>query len=311
MNRSSRLASGLVLLVATLGCGTSKEPPPASSSSLPAGVVARVEGESISGSAVAQIAERQGLQPRAALTPALSDALFAAAARASLPPSMIASVERAAAARAVLERMGSESVAVGPPTEAEVAELVRERWVELDRPDAARTTHAVVMNTDPNRDGSAQALAEKLASVVKATSSAEEFVTLVKSVPAEGFEVRAENLPAITTEGRGFERTEKGFVAAFTSFDRDFARAANRLQQPGELSPVVKTRFGYHVIRLTERIPGSVVPKAELAALLRPEVETRRAARLRRELLDKLRAASAIQLDRAVEELTARLQPSP
>jgi hypothetical protein len=310
MSLRARLASGLLVLVAILGCGTPTEPL-TTSSSLPAGVVARVAGESISGSAVAQIAERQGLPPRAALSPALSDALFAAAARASLPGSIVASVERAGAARAVLERIGSESVASGPPSDTEVADLVRERWVELDRPDAARATHAVVMNTDPKRDGAAQALAEKLLSAAKAANSAEEFLSQVKSVPAEGFEVRAENLPALTTEGRGFERGEKGFVSASTSFDRDFARAANRLQQPGELSPVVKTRFGYHVIRLAERIPGSAVPKAELPTLLRPEVETRRAARLRRELLEKLRAASAIQIDRAVDELTARLQPSP
>ena len=311
MSRTARFASGLMVLVAIPGCGTPNEPLPVASSSLPAGVVARVEGESISGSAVAQIAERQGLQARAALSPALSDALFAAAARASLPVSIIAAVERAAAARALLERVGVESVAAGPPTDTEVAELVRERWVELERPDAARTTHAVVMNTDPNRDGAAQALAQKLALAAKAASSAEEFLSLVESVPGEGFEVRAENLPAITTDGRGFERTEKGFVSAFASFDRDFALAANRLHEPGDLSPVVKTRFGYHVIRLAERIPGSVLPTAELATLLRPEVDTRRAARVRRELLEKLRAESAVQIYRAVDELTARLQPSP
>jgi peptidyl-prolyl cis-trans isomerase C len=311
MSRTPRFASGLLVLVATLGCGTPNELPPVASSSLPPGIVARVEGESISGSAVAQIAERQGLPPRAALSPALSDALFAAAARASLPVSIISAVERAAAARAVLERVGAESVAAGPPTHSEVAELVRERWVELERPDAVRTTHAVVMNTDPNREGAAQALAQKLALAAKGASSAEEFLSLVKSVPAEGFQVKAENLPPITPEGRGFERTEKGFVSALSSFDRDFALAANRLQRPGDLSPVVKTRFGYHVIHLVERIPGSVVPPAELATLLRPEVETRRAARLRRELLEKRRSASDIQIDRAVDELTARLQPSP
>jgi hypothetical protein len=309
MSRDTRLASGLVVLVATLGCGTPKDPLPASSS-LPAGVVARVEGESISSSAVTHIAERQLLEPRAALSRALSDALFAAAARASLPDPVISTVERAAAARAVLERLGSDSVSLGPPSDAEIAALVRERWAELERPDGARTTHAVVMNTDPHRDRAAQELAERLASAAKAANSAEEFLSLVKAVPADGFEVRAENLPAITADGLGFERTEKGFVGAFSSFDRDFARAANGLQHPGQLSPVVKTRFGYHVIRLAERIPGHVVPKAELASLLGPEVETRRAARLHEELLKKLRRASATQIDRAVDELTARVQPS-
>jgi parvulin-like peptidyl-prolyl isomerase len=310
MSRSARFAYGLVVLVATLGCDTPNEPPPAASSSLPAGVVARVEGESISGFAVAQIAERQLLEPRAALSRALSDALFAAAGRATLPVAVTSSIERAAAARSVLEHIAVDSAAAGPPSDAEMAELLRERWADLARPDAVRTTHAVVINADTRRDAAAQALAEKIASSAKVASSAEQFTTLAKAVPTEGFEVKAEALPAITADGRGLSRTDKGFVAAST-FDHEFARAANQLQQPGELSPVVKTRFGYHVIRLEERIPARVVPRAELPAVLGPEVQTRRAARQRRELLEKLRRASAVQIDRAVDELTARVQPSP
>lgn len=310
MSLSARLASGLVVLVATLGCGTANESARPASSSLPAGVVARVEGESISAFAVAQIAERQRVQPPAALSRALSDALFAAAARATLPVTVTSSIERAAGARSVLEQIAADSAAAGPPNDAELADLLRERWPDLDRPEAARTTHAVVINADARRDAAARALAEKIVSSVEGASSAEQFMSLAKAVATEGFDVRAEALPAITADGRGVWRVDKGFVAAST-FDREFARAANQLQQPGELSPVVKTRFGYHVIRLDERIPGSSVPKAELPVLLGPELQTRRAARLRTELLEKLRRVSAIQIDRAVDELTARVQPAP
>jgi peptidyl-prolyl cis-trans isomerase C len=277
---------------------------------LPAGIVARVEGESISVFAVAQIAERQRLEPRAALSRALSDALFAAAARATLPVAVTSSIERSAAARGLLEQIAADSAAAGPPSDAELADLLRERWPDLDRPEAVRTTHAVVINEDARRDAAARTLAEKIAVSVKDASSAEQFTSLAEAVPAEGFEVKAEALPIMTADGRGLARADKGFVAA-SSFDREFARAANQLQQPGELSPVVKTRFGYHVIRLEERIPASAVPKAGLPALLGPELQTRRAARQRRELLEKLRRASTTQIDRAVDELTARVQPSP
>ncbi len=38
-----------------------------------------------------------------------------------------------------------------------------------------------------------------------------------------------------------------------------FAEAAGRLQTPGEISPVVKTEFGYHVLKLIERTPDTQV----------------------------------------------------
>lgn len=311
MSRRSRLASGLVLLVATLGCGTRKEPAPATSSSLPDGVVARVEGEAVSVSAVELIAERQLLEPRAALSRALSSALFAAAGRATLPGHVPSSIERAAAARSVLERIAADSASAGPPTDAEIAELQRERWAEIDRAQGVRTVHAVAISKDPKLDAAAGALAVKIAAAVKSAVSDDEFISLANAVPAEGLEVKAEALPPITPDGRAFERTEKGFVGSPTSFDHDFSRAANALQQPGDLSPIVKTRFGYHVIRLVERFPASIVPKAEILTAFGPELQTRRAVRLRRELLEKLRSSSVIQVDRAVDELTGRLQPTP
>lgn len=310
MSRRPRRAYALVMLVATLACSTRKEPRPAAAA-LPPGVVARVEGESIEGSSVALIAERQSLPPRAALARALSDAMFAAAGRATLPGALVSSIERAAAARALLEQIGADSLRAGPPTDAETSELLRERWADLDRPEAVRVTHAVVINGDPQREAAARAVAEKLASAAKAAKSAQELKTLVESVPAEGFDVRAEELPAITADGRSFAPAEKGFAAAPTTFDLDFARAANQLEQPGELSPVVRTRFGFHVIRLEERIPAGGVPKEELATLLGPEVQARRAARLRAELLEKLRGPSPVELDRAVDVLTAPIQTGP
>jgi peptidyl-prolyl cis-trans isomerase C len=55
----------------------------------------------------------------------------------------------------------------------------------------------------------------------------------------------------------------------------EFAEAAFALKQPGDLSPVVKTQFGYHVIRLTERKPAE--------PLAFPEVENQITAQLREE----------------------------
>jgi parvulin-like peptidyl-prolyl isomerase len=129
-------------------------------------------------------------------------------------------------------------------------------------------------------------------------------------VPHEGFELKVEPLSAVTADGRTFEKRDAAFLPR-GAFDLDFARAASQLTTPGQLSPVIQSAFGFHVIRLEERIPGVAVPKAELPRLLEPEVMTRRAGRARRELLDKLRQGAKIEVDRAHDELTTKPKLNP
>jgi hypothetical protein len=307
---SGRSWTGWALLVA-VGCSSAGAPPSPVTSGLPAGLLARAGGEVISVATVSRIAAGQGIAPRAALDLALSDALFAQGARAALPASSTRSIERAAAARSVLEQLGADAAQAGAPTDAELAEITRERWVELDRPAAARTTHALVLNDKPERDAQARALAEKLAAALQGATSGEELIRLAQAFPAEGFKIHSEALPFVTADGRTFQRRDAGFTARPGAFDLDFARAANALTRPGELSPLVKSGFGYHVIRLEELAPAAAVAKSELPALLGAEVLRRRADRARRELLEKLRHATPVQLERAVDELTAQVQAAP
>ncbi len=54
-----------------------------------------------------------------------------------------------------------------------------------------------------------------------------------------------------------------------------FEKAAFALKQPNDLSPVVQTQFGYHIIQLVERKEGQAVPfeqaKNRIGAMLRDE----------------------------------------
>jgi hypothetical protein len=201
--------------------------------------------------------------------------------------------------------------AAGPPSDAETSQLVDERWLELARPPAARTTHVVVINDKPERDAQAHGLADKLALALRDAKTHEEFLRIANAFPKQGFDVRAEELSFVTGDGRTFQRYGERFVALGDKFDLDFARAANALQTPGQQSPVTKSQFGYHVIWLDERDAGRAPAKNEVSTLIAPEIMARRAAQARRELVERLRGQSSIQLERAVDELTASVKASP
>jgi peptidyl-prolyl cis-trans isomerase C len=306
----SRRLAVLACSALLASCGGEQPAEPAAAGELPPGFVARAGTELIATPTVARIAHSQGISPKDAALRALSDAVLAAGARASLPRGTIASIERGAQARRTLEALAADATRRGPPSAAELEEQLRERWVELDRPAAARTVHAVVLSPKPEREQAARAVAEKMAEAVRVATSAEDFIKIAKEAAADGFEVRAEPLPFITVDGRGFQRRDSTFVAQ-GSFDEGFAAAANALDAVGQLSPIVQTRFGFHIIRLEERAPAAGIPEADRPSALTKDVMSRRAERARRELLDRLRQSSKIELDRAVDELTARVQKAP
>jgi len=308
VKRSGSTAIACALL---LGCSGGTSPAKPASGALPEGQAVRAGSELVSGATILRIAEQQGIAPAAAASAALSDALLAQGARDSVPVGTSRSIERAAVARTLLEQLGRAARGAGPPSAAELAEVVRDRWTDLDRPAAARTSHAVVLNDKPEHDAAARALAQKLAEALQGVASADELVKKAEEFPAQGFTIKAENLPFLTADGRTFQRRESGFVASPATFDAGFARAALALERPGELSPVIKSRFGYHIIFLEERAPEQVVPKDQLPTLLAPEVEQRRAALARHELLERLHAAATVQLDRAFDELTANVKVAP
>ena len=69
---------------------------------------------------------------------------------------------------------------------------------------------------------------------------------------------------------------------------KEFEAAVAELKNPGDLSGIVKTDFGYHVIKLEERRPGGVLPYAEVREGLRAEARTRALRDAREQLINKM-----------------------
>lgn len=300
--RAVLVAGGVALFS---GCGSDRPSAP-TDVRLPAGTLARVGSEQIATATVERIAAAQEVTSRVAVERAVGDALFACEGQATLNPAMQATLVRAATSRALLQEFADQAMAQGPPSDEEIRTIVAERWTEFDRPESVRVTHAVAL-AEPKapKRGEARKLAESIRRAVQSLHTPEEFMRAAQAVPAGGLRVVAERLPFIAADGRGMASELPHLPEG--SYDVAFAKAANALGEPGAVSEVVESDFGFHVLLLEERLPARKVPLEDLRRALGPEMVSRRASQRRRELTERLRRDTRVEVARDVELSTQKL----
>jgi peptidyl-prolyl cis-trans isomerase C len=90
--------------------------------------------------------------------------------------------------------------------------------------------------------------------------------------------------------------------------DPEFEAAAFALKRPGDLSDVVKTKFGYHVIQLEEHKPASRKPFEEVRDELVKEVSEAETRNRRQQVVEKITAQ--VQFDTAAIDEVVASQPA-
>jgi hypothetical protein len=277
---------------------------------LPEGIAARVGSDQIRVETVSRIASAEQVEPRVARDRAVYDALFAEEGRARLDPATVRAGTRAVEARALLEQLAAQARAGGPPSDAELDVLLRERWLEFDRPEAVVVVHAVALTPAGGKTEAAEKVGKELKEKLAGITDPNEFLRVAQEIPNGEITIRAERVPAICADTRGFHLGIAGAQSA-GNFDSEFTRAAHALKQPGDQSPLVHTGFGYHVILLEERLPERRVAREEARQQLFGDAVARRADREKRGLVERLQAAGRIEVSRNFDALTAGLGPPP
>jgi peptidyl-prolyl cis-trans isomerase C len=91
----------------------------------------------------------------------------------------------------------------------------------------------------------------------------------------------------------------------------EFETAAFALKTPGEISEVVKTPYGYHIIQLEERREGEQKPFEQVKEQIRATLRNEELQAKTREYYEQLKQKANLQIDEAALERVAKSVPEP
>ncbi|PIE05600.1 MAG: hypothetical protein CSA75_03890, partial [Sorangium cellulosum] len=259
------------------------------------GIVATVGSIDVTSVQVASMVRASDLSPEQARSRLEYDALMAAGAvaRGYEKHDSVVVRRRSVLARTLLNKMMDEAKAE-PISDEEVTEYTQLHWLDIDRPVARRTTHAVVMPKDKGKSvpqAKLDAVATEIATAVRATSDPAQFKRKAEAVDHEGVEVLIQDLAPVTSDGRVADLVNRPMPGQPTiNYDRAFTEAVFRIADVGMQSTLVRSKFGTHVILLTEIQAGNQMSFAERKKALTPEIWTGRVHRHLKALLETLRS---------------------
>jgi peptidyl-prolyl cis-trans isomerase C len=212
-------------------------------------VVATVDERPIRASEIAVAAKASGKTAKEALDDLVSaEALVSEASRRGLDASaVVQGAETAEAVRRFLELEFEPSVrAEDVPLRAIKRAWEKNKWL-LDHSEYVDVWHILVPSKDtdpPEAQRRAEALAREIQSRAKKVTSVQDFQAIASDTKLP------ETIPRLVSEELMTARD--GWTVKEFSYP-----AHDQLKVPGDVSEVVKTAFGFHVIYLIRRIPPS------------------------------------------------------
>jgi len=139
-----------------------------------------------------------------------------------------------------------------PPTDAQVREFYDKNPDKFKQDEAVRASH-ILFRVEETADAATKKKAmDEAQSVLKQARSGADFAELAKKHSADGSAQQGGDLNFFT---RG-QMVPPFDQAAFA-------------MKPGEISDIVTTQFGYHIIKVSERRPASTVPFEQVSGRIK------------------------------------------
>jgi peptidyl-prolyl cis-trans isomerase C len=176
------------------------------------------------------------------------------------------------------QRMVSEGIAAEiSVNDADVETFYNENIDKMSSPEQLRARHILISPKSDDEEGERMAR-EKITALQKELDSGASFAV-----------VAMENSEGPSAKGGG----DLGFFGRGQMVPA-FEEVVFALQ-PGDVSDVVETRFGYHIIKLEERRDAQTVPVEEAAERIRPYLSQQRVLEAVEKLIEELRSSAEIE----------------
>jgi peptidyl-prolyl cis-trans isomerase C len=255
----------------------------------PSGViVARVNGEPLMLAEVQELSRATGLTPAEALRRLEEERLLAAYAqeRGYAQDAQAAHALKQARVRALLKVAVEQGTAPEDVAQAEVAARFEKLKQRDERPELRGVTHVLFKTDGPKSESKARVEAEALLREVGAKASLEEKRALLDAVPEKG-------------QYRGLPVVRESIEARKDALEAPFAEAAFASREPGLVSRVARTTYGFHVILVRDIKPPFRLLLAEHEPAIRTQISIEKRQAALAQLVEELKLKDAPQLDEA------------
>lgn len=272
------------------------------------GAAARVGDEVVTVDQVVALAGARGMSPQDARSALVFDALMAAAARSRGYDRRddVVVQRRGSLSRMLLEQLRSEA-RTRPITDEEVRTFTERNWLDMDRPVARKTMHAVVMPEDPKdpaQAAKADEIAKRIAEAAASAKDAETFRKKAEAVDGEGMKVLVQDLEPVTRDGRVADLKNRPPPGAPPrSYAEEFAEAVFEIEAVGEQVGPFRSPFGSHVALLVSVQPERRFDFERRRQMLAEEIHTHRAKERMDELIASLRAKTTTEVVRNADTM--------
>ena len=106
--------------------------------------------------------------------------------------------------------------------------------------------------------------------------------------------------PSKSANGGRFKNVKRNDMVA------NFEKVAFELQNPGDISAPTETPYGYHIIRLNEKMPGEIPPFESVKEQAMKQAQVEYVEEYRVKYLRQLLAENIVLQDGAAEDLAKR-----
>jgi peptidyl-prolyl cis-trans isomerase C len=164
-------------------------------------------------------------------------------------------------------------------TDAQLKAFYDENPESFQKPESMRASH-ILIGVDADADADAKDKAKRKADeILEKVKSGDEFSELAKS----------ESTCPSAAQGGDLGEFKRGQMVA------PFENAAFGLE-PGDVSGVVETQFGYHIIKATDKTPAEVVPFEDAKGRIEKQLKAQAVQQEVMARVEELRKTSVIEL---------------